>query len=45
MQWVKENTNLLRKCGVFEAVFTLLRASCKWMEDDEFLSQICASNY
>ena len=45
MQWVTENTKLLRACGVFEAVFTLLRASCKWMECDELLSQFYVSDY
>lgn len=36
MQWVTENIRLLRLCGTFEAVYTLLRASCKWMESEEY---------
>ena len=39
MQWVKENTKLLRKCGAFEVVYTLLRTCCKWMEDEECISK------
>ena len=37
MQWVTENVRLLRLCGTFEAVYTLLRASCKWMDSEEYL--------
>lgn len=35
LYWVAENVKLLRKCGAFEPVYTLLRSSCKWMESDE----------
>jgi len=35
MHWIKENVQLLRQCGAFEPVYTLLRSSCRWMENDE----------
>jgi N1221-like protein len=35
MHWIVENVKLLRQSGVFEHVYTLLRAACKWMEDNE----------
>ena len=35
MYWITENVRLLRQSGAFELVFSLLRSSCAWMEDDE----------
>lgn len=37
MEWVSGNVQLLRQCGAFEAVYTLLRSSCSWMECDEYV--------
>jgi len=34
MHWIVENVKLLRQCGAFEPVYTLVRAACHWMEDD-----------
>jgi N1221-like protein/Domain of unknown function (DUF3402) len=33
--WLTENVKLLRRCGAFDAVYTLLRSSCSWMDSDE----------
>jgi hypothetical protein len=35
MHWIVENVKLLQQSGAFEPVYTLLRAACKWMEDDD----------
>lgn len=36
MEWITQNVQLLRRCGAFEAVYTLLRSSCRWMECNEY---------
>jgi hypothetical protein len=35
MHWIVENVGLLRQSGAFEPVYTLLRSSCMWMEEEE----------
>lgn len=35
MHWIVENVKLLRTSMAVEPVYTLLRAACKWMEDDD----------
>ena len=45
LHWVTENVLLLRQCGAFEPVYTVLRSSCLWMENDEFSSRKNSSNF
>jgi hypothetical protein len=40
LHWINENVQLLRQSGAFEPIFSLLRSSCRWMEDDELISSI-----
>ena len=36
LHWINENVQLLRQCGAFDPIYTLLRSSCRWMENDEY---------
>ena len=36
LHWITENVRLLRQCGAFDPVYTLLRSCCRWMENDEY---------